>query len=68
MIIELLTSLETFDALHILADGKDGKVRVEKEALRKLLIDHSEMINGLKKSGVMVRAEPPVIRRETIKE
>ena len=66
--VELLTSLDTFQDLHELADGKDGKVRVEKADLRRLLIDHSVMINGLKGAAVQVRTEPPPRRRESIIE
>ena len=66
--VELLTSLETFDDLHLKADGRDGKVRVDKTALRHLLIDHSEMLVALKGAHVSVRAEPPKRRRESITE
>ena len=62
--VELLTSLDTFQDLHILADGKDGKVRVERADLRRLLIDHTCMINALKGAAVQVRTEPPPRRRD----
>lgn len=66
--VELLTPLDTFQDLHVLADGKDGKVKVDKAALRRLLIDHTLMIGALKQAAVQVRTEPPPKRRETIVE
>lgn len=66
--VELLTSLEVYQDLHILADGKDGKVRVDKAAIRKLLIDHTCMIQALQKCAVKVKTEPPKRRREAITE
>jgi hypothetical protein len=66
--IDLLTSLNTFQDLHELADGKSGKVKVEKDQLRHLLIDHSFMLQELKRHGVTCRDPTVKKRRETITE
>ena len=66
--IELLTSLDTFHNLHLLADGRDGKVRVDKTQLRRLLIDHTCMLKELQQHSVKVTTEPPKRRRESISE
>jgi hypothetical protein len=64
--LELLTSLDTFDDLHALADGKDGKCRVAKADLRRLLIDHTCMIQELQRHSVRCHYEPPKRHRERI--
>jgi hypothetical protein len=64
--LELLTSTDTFHDLHLLADGKDGKCRVEKKALRELLIDHTGMIQALQRHSYRIRYEPPPRKRERI--
>lgn len=65
-VIELLTPLDTFHDLHELADGREGKCRIDKAVLRSLLIDHTVMINALQRAAVKVKTEPPKRRREVI--
>lgn len=45
--VELLTGQETFERLHKLADGKKAHVSVDRDELRRLLIDHSTMLRSL---------------------
>ena len=66
MAMELLTSLETYEALHMLADGRKAVVKVERQALLNLLLDHWQMLTELKKHGVQTSAPPPKRRRETL--
>jgi len=64
--VDLLTSLDTFHELHVAADTRRAKIRVDAEALRHLLIDHTCMLNELQKHGVKARCPPPQRRRERI--
>ena len=61
--LELMTSLDLFHDLHLLADGKAGNVKVDKQALKGLLIDHSTMIGALKGHGVTCRDPQVKVRR-----
>lgn len=65
--LELLTSLDTFHDLHLQADTRRAKIRVDSEALRHLLIDHTCMLTELQRHGVRASAPPPKRRREHIK-
>lgn len=64
--LELLTSLDTFHDLHVMADTRRALIRVSSEALRHLLIDHSCMLNELQRHGVRCATTPPKRRRERI--
>lgn len=56
--VSLLTSLQTFDKLHEIADSGAKTVKVDVEVLERLLIDHSNMYKALK--GVSsVKVEEP---------
>jgi hypothetical protein len=66
MTIELLTSLDTFHDLHVVADTRRASVKVDSTALRHLLIDHSCMLNELRRHGVQASAPPPPRRREKV--
>lgn len=64
--LELLTSLEVFHDLHTVVDTRKAFVKVDAEALRRLLIDHTCMLNELQNHGVRASAPPPKRRREQI--
>jgi hypothetical protein len=68
MIIELLTSLDAFDELHQIADGKKAVVKVDREYLHSLLLDHSAMINALQNKGVICRDPTVFVRRMRLQE
>ena len=63
--LELLTSLEDFDALHLIADGRRAVVRVDRQALLNLLLDHSSLLNVVP-SGTQITSPPPKVRRVEI--
>jgi hypothetical protein len=61
--IALVTSLEEFEELHRLAGQKRAvDVRVNREALSKLLIDHSVMTRALEGSSSFTLTEPRKVR------
>lgn len=61
MTVQLLTTHEAFERLHSLADGR-GSVKVDRETLTKLLIDHTAMYNALR--GTSVKVVAPIKHRE----
>lgn len=62
--LDLLTSLEAFDDLHAICDSNKAVVKVDRQKLHNLLLDHSEMINGCKRAGITCRdPDPPAKRR-----
>ena len=63
--LELLTSLETFDALHIIADGRREFVKVNRQDLQNLLIDHTCLLQAVG-SSYQVTSPPPKLRRVKI--
>lgn len=65
--LELLTSVDAFDALHEAADSRKGVVRVDRQALLGLLIDHSCMLNALARAAVKVTSPEPKRDREKLK-
>jgi len=67
MTLELLTSLDTFHDLHVQADTRKSTIKVDSTALRHLLIDHTCMLNELKRHGVSASAPPPPRRRERLR-
>jgi hypothetical protein len=68
MTVELLTPLDDYHDLHVIADGRRSTVKVDRQKLQNLLIDHSIMINALKKHGETCRDPNPQIRREKLQE
>lgn len=56
--VDLLTSHDTFTDLHDLADGKAKAVRVSREQLLHLLIDHSVLTAALHRSTGFTVTEP----------
>jgi hypothetical protein len=57
--LNLLTFIHQLDELHKLVDGKTGRVTVDVQLLRSLLLDHSAMYNALKQTQIKV-SEPKV--------
>lgn len=64
--LELLTSVDAFHDLHIIADGRKALVKVDRQALLNLLIDHTCMLNELQRHGVRPTCPPPPRRRERL--
>lgn len=62
----LQTSLETFEFLHRLADGRKATIRMERDILIKLLVDHSALCRTCKDHGIKI-AEPVPPRRTRVK-
>jgi hypothetical protein len=58
MPITLLTLHSDYVTLHDLADGRKRTVKVDRDVLGRLLIDHSAMINMIRTHGQKVN-EPP---------
>lgn len=65
--LELLTSVDTFHDLHIIADSRKAAVRVDRQALHGLLLDHTCLLNELQRHGVRATCPPPPRKRERIK-
>ena len=63
--IEILTSVDTFHDLHILCDNNKKIVKVEREALLHLLLDHHTFLHAISAS-IKITAPPPKRRREKI--
>lgn len=61
--IELLTFLHQLEQLHKLVDGKTGRISVDVNLLRSLLIDHQTMFSALKDTQTKV-VEPKRIREQ----
>ena len=54
-----------FDELHIVADVKRSVVKVDRQKLLNLLLDHSVLLNAC---GSKVKAPPPKVRRERLSD
>lgn len=65
--VELLTSTEVFHDLHVAVDNRRQSVRVDRQAVLNLLIDHSVMLNALKGAGVAANSPAPQRHRAVIK-
>lgn len=63
--VELLTNTTAFDALHASADSRRALVRVDRQALLNLLIDHSVMVKAL---GPRAAEKAPARRRLRLHE
>lgn len=66
-VLELLTSVDTFHDLHIIADSRKAVIKVDRQALHSLLLDHTCMLNELQRHGVKASCPPPPRRRERLK-
>lgn len=65
--LELLTSVDDFHDLHLIADSRKATVKVDRQKLLNLLIDHTCLLNALPADRQPV-APAPQRRRETIVE
>jgi hypothetical protein len=65
--LDLLTSINDFDELHLIADSRRATVKVDRQRLLNLLIDHTCLLNALP-ADRQPRAPAPQRRRETIIE
>jgi hypothetical protein len=61
--IQLITTTAEFDRLHELADSRKDVVKVDRESLAKLLLDHSRILNALASSTMFTVQEPVQIRQ-----
>ncbi len=61
--VHLTTPHDEFETLHRLADGRASTVRVDREALLHLLVDHSIMVRALRGSSTFKVTEPAPPRR-----
>lgn len=52
--VKLTLPLTAFDRLHEKVDGRGDYTRINKEALRRLLSDHSKLIATLQDVGVEI--------------
>lgn len=52
--VNILTTQEQFDGMHQLADGRATTVKVDKQALLRLLMDHSTLVKALQMRNVTV--------------
>ena len=57
--MNLTTTQEQFEALHAAVDGKAKTVRVDAEALSRLLIDHAVLVREARAKGVKVTEPRP---------
>lgn len=66
MSVNLLTTQQTFERLHEQADSRAAHIKVETDAISKLLIDHSILVRALRSKGVSV-IEPSALPKRRIK-
>ena len=66
--LDLLTSVDVFHDLHVVADVRKNIVKVNRQALLNLLIDHTCMLNALQRAAVKVTGPAPLRKRETLIE
>jgi hypothetical protein len=65
MPITLLTLHSDFEALHDLADGRRHTVKIDRDVLYRLLIDHSALINMVRTHGQKVIEPPEAPKRQS---
>lgn len=63
--LDLLTSVDDFHDLHIIADVRKATVKVDRQKLLNLLIDHTCLLQALP-SNKQPRGPAPKRRREII--
>jgi len=66
--LDLLTSVDDFHDMHLLADKARRSVKIDAQKLKNLLIDHTCMMNALQSCAIKVRGPAPIRRREHILE
>jgi hypothetical protein len=66
MEVRLLTTQDEYDTLHHLADTRAATIRVGKEALSHLLIDHGVALAALQDKGVKISS--PLRQRVRLQE
>lgn len=64
--VTLLTSKAAFEKLHTLVDSRGRNVRVDRQELLRLLIDHSIMYDALRGS-TSFKVEEPTTKRKRIR-
>ena len=61
--ITLLTTADCYENLCQLADGRQRRPKVDRDALNHLLMDHQKMINALRSSTSFKVVEPQAKRQ-----
>jgi len=61
--VTLLTTSACYDSLCKLADGRQRRPKIDRDALNHLLIDHMKMINALQGSSSFRLIEPQARRQ-----
>lgn len=64
--VTLLTTSSTYIELCKLADGKQRRPKVERDALNHLLMDHMKMLNALRASTSFKVIEPKPKRHRAL--
>lgn len=62
MTVNLSTTQEQFETLHEAVNGKAKSVRVDAEALSRLLVDHAALVREGKAHGLKITEPRPVGR------
>ena len=57
--MELYTSEEAFDKVHVLVSGKKSNISIKRATLMNLLMDHSIMIGMLEQKGERLKKGNP---------
>lgn len=61
--VQLTLSTTEFERLHELADGRKSTIKVDRDSLAKLLLDHGRALSALSESSSFKVEEPVEIRR-----
>lgn len=63
--VTLLTNQDTYERLHRLANSRAATVKMDRDALSQLLIDHAVLVRTLRNKGgrVIEPASAPLRRR-----
>jgi alkyl sulfatase BDS1-like metallo-beta-lactamase superfamily hydrolase len=64
--MDLSVSQSELERLHEAADARGDTVRVNRQALLNILMDHARMVSALKERGVKINEPKPVRHRERI--
>lgn len=60
--VQLTTTMAEYDRLHELADGRKAIVKVDRESLAKLLLDHNRLLKAVSSNGMFNVVEPVQLR------
>ena len=64
MPVTLLTTKDDFETLHDLVDGLKRTVKIDRDVLGRLLVDHTKLINMCRTHALkVIEPEPPTPKR-----